>query len=141
MTTLGTGINYVGGSESSGTFAPQVNYRDRLEHGPTDSLELAYASHPWMTAVVAAYLSHTHWLRPSTVSTLRQTALELFPGAQISFRLHTDPDEGWNKLVMDVETGIGDIEMRIASEDAFYARLEDSPSLRDSLNDLVIAFA
>ena len=81
----------------------------------------------------------TSW--DSSVSALSNAARRIFDHVSISLNTHKDPDEGWQRNVLTIVTGIQDIDQRMDAEDRFYAAVDADLALRDALRFTVVVFS
>lgn len=71
---------------------------------------------------------------------LRSVLLKVFPSAQFSSESKTDPDEGWTRRVLTVQTGLEDIRARIAFENTFYELVAQDAKLAEALRAVTVLF-
>lgn len=69
---------------------------------PSDRVEHIF---PLYQASIGAfkYLAHTEPKFARSIDRLKLFALRMFPGSSVSSTLYTDPEEGWQKLVFEVD--------------------------------------
>jgi hypothetical protein len=72
---------------------------------------------------------------------LRAAIAREFGSASVSVTKHVDPEEGWEKLVMNVDTGISDFDCRLELEDRFYENVASHESLIDALRHYIVSFS
>jgi hypothetical protein len=64
----------------------------------------------------------------------------IFQGAQLSLSTQSDPEEGWSRPLLTVETGIQDADRLSALEDRFYQEVEKHETLTAALNEMTVLF-
>jgi hypothetical protein len=73
---------------------------------------------------------------PNLIRLLRQ----VFGAVTISFARHVDPEEGWSKIVLGVDSGIADSDKRFALEDSLFAAIDADDLARHELGKTIISF-
>jgi hypothetical protein len=64
-----------------------------------------------------------------------------FPNASFSISRYTDHEEGWSRDLIRVDTGIADMDARMAAEDQFYSDVDANPRLLDAIKSSIISFS
>jgi hypothetical protein len=72
---------------------------------------------------------------------LRAAVLRVFPKASFSVSQQVDPEEGWTKSVLNVQTEIQSFDDRVAFEDRFYDEVAAHVSLTDALREFTVRFS
>jgi hypothetical protein len=71
---------------------------------------------------------------------IEAAALRAFPRATFAESDETDPDEGWTRTVLFVQTGIENIEDRMAQEEKFYADITAHETTTEALKAITVVF-
>jgi hypothetical protein len=58
---------------------------------------------------------------------------------KISLHIHTDPEEGWERLVLTIFSSISDLDELTQREDALFNRLAQDDALSDGLEHVVLS--
>jgi hypothetical protein len=102
---------------------------------PFRSLELASPEKS-----VKDYLRANSALSEACINNLTIEIRRCFPEAELSLKVVTDPEEGWNKLVISVITKEDDLDRRVVLEDKFYSRVDDDVRLGETMRYVVVSF-
>lgn len=71
---------------------------------------------------------------------LIQTLHKVFTKYVLSSESYIDPEEGWKKTVLVVQTGIDDLNKRLTLEDQFYSIVDSKIQLRNALQQIIVSF-
>lgn len=101
----------------------------------------AFASiHYWDSAAVIEYASRHSRLSLTQLASLKLLIETEFSPKSVRFSVQVDPDEGWEKLVMEVESTYFDLDFQLAKEDVFYGYIDENLNMQAVLRDVVISF-
>jgi hypothetical protein len=64
---------------------------------------------------------------------------DIYGNIRISLHIHTDPEEGWERLVLTIFSGINDPDELTQREDALFNRLAQDDALNDGLEYVVLS--
>jgi hypothetical protein len=64
---------------------------------------------------------------------------DMYGNVKISLHTHTDPEEGWKRLVLTIFSGINDPDKLTQREDALFNRLAQDDALSDGLEYVVLS--
>lgn len=132
--------NYVG-VQVTGNPNTLISVGTERKKDDDESLFL-YAGFPWMTQDLLDFMLDNQTLSPMNVDWLRNTLYTVFGDSiELEFRTHTDPEEGWTKVILAASTGIDDLEERINKEDNFFAIVDRDPALKSALRHTIISFS
>lgn len=125
---------------ASGVDFTSFSYRDLTQEG------VAFGD----AAVFPALLYEpSQWTNPSAgidekfgsqCALLMSAIRRRFANATFQTSQSVDPEEGWERHVLEVKTGEADIERRMDIEDLFYEDVAKSDSLRAAIRQITIAF-
>lgn len=131
--------NYVGAQV---TGSPNTLILGASDRRKDDEESLLYAGFPWMTQELLDFMSEHQNLSAISIDWLRDTLRTVFGNnIQMDFRTHTDPEEGWTKVILNACTGVEDIMARIEKEDDFFAIVDRNPKLKSALGHTIISFS
>jgi len=64
----------------------------------------------------------------------------IFPSATLSLTSQADPEEGWTRPLLRVESGVGDLDKLDDLEHKFYEEVEKHETLISALNSITVLF-
>jgi hypothetical protein len=64
---------------------------------------------------------------------------DIYGNVRISLHIHTDPEEGWERLVLTIFSGINGPDELTQREDALFNRLAQDDALSDGLEHVVLS--
>jgi hypothetical protein len=64
---------------------------------------------------------------------------DMYGNVKISLHIHTDPEEGWERLVLTIFSSISDLDELTQREDALFNRLVQDDTLSDWLEHVVLS--
>ena len=126
-------------------------FNARLAHPSTsvpDYLGLSAKSQAFATRLIVTSTadSDVHDAATSIYGTdanaaaLVQALNQVFTNYSLKSERYVDPEEGWRKTVLLVQTGIDDLDKRLALEDQFYSIVDSKIQLRNALQQIIVSF-
>jgi hypothetical protein len=64
---------------------------------------------------------------------------DMYGNVKISLHIHTDPGEGWERLILTIFSSISDLDELTQREDALFSRLAQDDTLSDGLEHVVLS--
>lgn len=101
-----------------------------VRHSDSFSAKLSPEIKDWIVRSPLGFTALDH-----LVSTIQS----VFGDVAISASTHIDTDEGWEKLILSVDSGIDDYAVVMNQEDMLFAKIDADPVLLNALKSVVIS--
>ena len=95
----------------------------------------------WKTPELAHFLLHSSQVSSKALDNLLAAIRDTYGDVKIDISIHTDPEEGWTKPVITVQSGMEDFDKLLDVEDKFFAKAENDLALLAILPFVVISQA
>jgi len=92
---------------------------------------------PWMTSELSDFLHNSPQISLVALDRLLAAIRDTYGDVQIDTVMHTDPEEGWQKPVFIIHSGVDDFDVLMEVEDSFFVKAS-SDSVLLSILPLVV---
>lgn len=107
-----------------------------------DAASVSWFDSPvWLEPAVKGFIDRSRHLSIRTLASVRSAVSSVFPSAAMSSAVYVDTDERWEKVVLSINTGVDDVDVRMDHEDKLFEFLECHPELKSALSELVLSFS
>ncbi len=124
------------------SFFPESSYSDLTEDfvGKFDK-PFTVTARPWVTSELVDFLSKSPHISLESLEYFLDEIYAIFGNVNIETVIHTDPEEGWTKVVFVIHSGIDDLDELMKYEDSFFEKADSDSKLLSVLPYVIVSQA